>query len=93
MNLFTEKQRIDTFVEVMKPCTERKIFGDDFTNWLIEHGFFKAPASIHHHGQYEGALFLHSLSVANSLLSLTRRLELTWQSPVSPLIVGMFHDL
>lgn len=51
------------------------------------------PASIHHHGAYEGALFDHSLTVANSLLSLTKRLELKWKDGRSPLIVGMFHDL
>lgn len=93
MNTFTEDQRVDTFIKVMKPCVENGVFGDILVYWLIRHGFFKAPASIHHHGAYEGALFDHSLAVTNSLLSLTKRLELKWQREESPLIVGMFHDL
>ena len=55
--------------------------------WLIENGFFTAPASIHHHGAYSGALFDHSFAVT------TERLELKWQLERSPYIVGMFHDL
>lgn len=67
-------------------------FPEGFIDTLKEKGFFTAPASIHHHGAYSGALFDHSLAVANSLLSLTKRLELKWQDGRSPLIVGMFHD-
>lgn len=61
--------------------------------YLRESGFFEAPASIHHHGAYPGALYDHSLAVMASLVKLTDRLDLRWQEPRSPYIVGMFHDL
>ena len=62
-------------------------------NYLIDNGFFTAPASLHHHGAYEGALFDHSLEVMRQLVNLTDKLELTWGRERSPYIVGMFHDL
>lgn len=85
---FTEKERIEQFSTLMKPYVPEDLF-----YWLIEKGFFKAPASIHHHGAYSGALFDHSFAVTKTLLSLTKRLELKWQKERSPYIVGMFHDL
>lgn len=92
MNKFTEKNRIEQFKAVMKPCMPYR-FHWEVVDILKEKGFFTAPASIHHHGAYTGGLFDHSLAVTNSLLSLTRRLELKWIDERSPLIVGMFHDL
>ena len=56
-------------------------------------GFFIVPASIHHHGKYEGALFDHSYEVAKALVNFTEKLGLEWQSERGPYIVGMFHDL
>lgn len=91
MNNFTEQDRIEQFKKTMKYCMPDR-FPEGFIDTLKEKGFFTAPASIHHHGAYSGALFDHSLAVANSLLSLTKRLELKWQDGRSPLIVGMFHD-
>ena len=87
-NRFTELERIEQFSKLMNKYTP-----EDLTYWLIEKGFFKAPASIHHHGAYTGALFDHSFAVTKALLSLTERLELKWQLERSPHIVGMFHDL
>lgn len=60
---------------------------------LLTIGFFECPASIKHHGAYEGGLFDHSFTVAKCLRSLTDRLELKWQSKESPEIVGMLHDI
>lgn len=56
-------------------------------------GFFTAPASTRFHGAYEGGLFDHSLEVTKSLVELTEKLNLKWSRPISPKIVGMFHDL
>lgn len=66
---------------------------DNIVNKLETTRFFIAPASIEHHGQYEGGLFDHSLAVALTLVELTERLHLKWQSERSPYVVGMFHDL
>ena len=85
----SEQDRIKTFREYMKDCWMPK----DFIDWLIEQGFFSAPASIHHHGCYEGALFDHSLQVARNLEWLTEKLDLEWEREESPRIIGMFHDL
>lgn len=88
MNNFTEQDRIEQFSKMMNPYVSA-----EFKEWLIEKGFFTAPASIHHHGAYTGALFDHSLAVTNALLSFTKRLELSWTEERSPYVVGMFHDL
>lgn len=56
-------------------------------------GFFTAPASTKYHGAYEGGLFDHSLATAEALVELTEKLDLKWERPESPYIVGMFHDL
>ena len=77
MNNFTEQDRIEQFKKVMKPCMPYK-FHWEFVDILKEKGFFTAPASIHHHGAYSGALFDHSFAVTKTLLSFTERLELSW---------------
>lgn len=63
------------------------------TEVLDKLGFFTAPASTKYHGAYEGGLFDHSLATAKALVDLTEKLELKWEKPDSPYIVGMFHDL
>lgn len=63
------------------------------TERLAEVGFFTAPASTKYHGNYEGGLFEHSWHVTKALLLLTERLELLWERPESPYLVGMLHDL
>lgn len=83
-----EQKRIDTFMGFMGRFVDEKMVLD-----LQKNGFFVAPASIHHHGQYDGALFDHSYEVAKALLHLTAKLSLEWKLARSPYIVGMFHDL
>ena len=62
-------------------------------DWLTKNGFFYAPASTKYHGNYEGGLFNHSLSVAKHLVGLTKSCQLKWKDCRSPYLVGMFHDL
>lgn len=61
MNNFTEQDRIEQFSKVMKNYVP-----EEFRQWLITNGFFTAPASIHHHGAYSGALFDHSFAVTKN---------------------------
>ena len=61
--------------------------------WLHENGYFTAPASTKYHGNYEGGLFDHSYTVANTLACLTDDCKLTWSNPRSPVVVGLFHDI
>ena len=65
----------------------------EFVGWLEEKGFFTAPAAVRHHSNYTGGLFDHSLAVAEALVGYTDRLNLVWDRPWSPYIVGMFHDV
>ena len=60
---------------------------------LIEMGFLSAPASTKYHGNYDGGLFDHSYAVATTLMDMTSRLGLQWQDPLSPIRVGILHDL
>lgn len=88
----TENERIELFKEEMESCFPQILpFG--VVEKLQSMNFFTAPASIHHHGQYEGGLFDHSYKVMKALLDLTDKLGLIWERPESPYIVGMFHDL
>ena len=84
----TEQDRIDLLLDFMGDYVSL-----DIVKKLKDKGFFTKPASIHHHGQYEGALFDHSYAVAKSLIELTEKLDLRWELERSPYIVGMFHDL
>ena len=68
-------------------------FAEKSVEDLDKLGFFTAPASTRFHGAYEGGLFDHSLEVTKTLVDLTEKLDLKWSRPISPKIVGMFHDL
>lgn len=70
-----------------------KFLPTEFMEWLKENNFFTAPASMNHHGNYEGGLFDHCYAVAETLKQLTKANRLKWINPRSPFVVGMFHDL
>lgn len=83
-----EIKRIDKLCELVGEHIPKEIILK-----LQEDGFFIKPASIHHHGQYDGALFDHSYEVTKALVEMTEKLGLEWELERSPYIVGMFHDL
>lgn len=66
---------------------------EDLTEFLMNEGFFDAPASTKYHGVYSGGLFDHSAMVYVELKKLTEKLGLKWKRPESVFIIGMFHDL
>lgn len=66
---------------------------DLFLSWLIQIGYFEAPAAKSHHGNYIGGLFDHSYRVAEMLDKYTNQLSLVWERPNSPWIVGLLHDI
>lgn len=84
----TQEDRIKVFDAQMA-----HMIPEELRLWLIAKGFFTAPASKNHHGNYEGALFDHSYEVMHNLLNYTEKLKIEWEKPRSPWIVGMFHDL
>ena len=51
---------------------------ENFPSWLKAHGFFAAPASLGHHGNQRGGLYIHSRQVAVELEKYTRNLGLQW---------------
>lgn len=70
-----------------------KIVPEKTIDWLLERGYFTAPASSKFHGAYNGGLFDHCINVTNVLMEYTWKLELKWQREESPYYVGLFHDL
>lgn len=62
-----------------------------FTDWLDSIGYFDVPASLKHHGNYNGGLFDHSCAVTEHLLKMWAWEGLT--NLKSSIIVGMFHDI
>lgn len=88
----TEQERKNKFVLLM----EQHIGLFDascLANGLEEMGYFIAPASASHHGNYEGGLFDHSWAVMEALVNLTEKLELKWDRKASPYLVGLLHDI
>lgn len=74
----TVEERVNLFLHVMKDDLNVPLVSADFLDWLLEKGFFTAPASANHHLNYEGGLFEHSLNVMEVLLTFTEKGECCW---------------
>ena len=85
-------ERLNKFATVMQPVW-KFLDLEKTADLLMDMGFFTAPASSCYHGNWEGGLFEHSVNVTEALVDLTERMGLKWSRPISPYIVGMFHDL
>lgn len=99
----------DILVQKLKNYTETdrqdlvRGLGKDIITWedpeeIIEKlrfkGFFNAPASMNHHGNFSGGLFIHSFMVAVMLSRWTHQCKISpWGLKNSPIIVGLGHDL
>lgn len=89
---FTERGRIDLLESAMRRNhISPRLFPLD---WLKSTDFFRAPAAAHHHSNYSGGLFDHSMHVAQELIRLTRNhTTAVWGRPESPFLVGILHDI
>lgn len=87
------KSELTDFCNLMKLPDGTPLLPIDMLDWLVNKGFFTAPASTKYHGAHEGGLYQHSTSVMKFLVQLTKDNGLHWQDERSPYIVGMFHDL
>lgn len=87
------KSELTDFCNLMKLPNGTPLLPIDMLDWLVNNGFFTAPASTKYHGAHEGGLYQHSASVMEFLVNLTKDNDLHWQDERSPYIVGMFHDL
>ena len=92
-NETTLTDRLNQFNELMESIIPDYDENGYLRNSLLERGFFTAPASTTHHGNYEGGLFDHSCRVARFLAQLTENNNLQWLNHRSPILVGIFHDL
>ena len=84
----TEEQRIKEFREITNG-----IFTEKQVEKLIEMGYFKAPASLSHHGTMEGDLYEHSKMIYLQLKEYTEKLYLSWKTERSPVVIAFLHDL
>lgn len=66
---------------------------EPLVNFMVNNGFFTAPASTKWHGACAGGLWAHSKCVADQLRELTDKHHVVWQSPDSPEVIGILHDL
>ena len=62
-------------------------------DYIESRGFTELPASLSYHLKGQGGLLTHSVNVTKSLIELTEKLNLKWERPESPIIIGLFHDL
>ena len=80
--------------EEMKAELKRRIkCQDSFIEYLDKYKYFECPAAILYHSNYKGGLFAHSKAVAESLVYLTDKLNLSWERDESPYVIGYLHDL
>lgn len=88
----TKQERIEWFSKEFENHRSPYITHGIVT-YLVDVGFFDAPASTKNHSAYEGGLFDHSKAVYENLVKLTKSLGLHWAHSDSPFIVAMLHDL
>lgn len=91
----TEQTRISLFKDLVNNHKNQmpRTINKDFIDYLVDVGYFTAPASKKYHRNHEGGLFHHSYEVTKILLEFTEKLNIEWEHPRSPIVVGMFHDL
>lgn len=90
IDMIETKEKLDDFKETaIEFLKQNKILYD----WLKDKDYFEMPASINHHGAWEGGLFEHSCSVAAELQNMTDKLGLNWERKESPMLVGLLHDV
>jgi len=82
---------LTTNFEQLCATVERPGF-DKLLAWLKTTDYFNAPASINHHGAYEGGLLEHSLSTYTNLKKLCATYEI-YVPEDSQVITALFHDL
>lgn len=88
-----ENRRKKLMLDLFSQAQSSTLMNKELVEWLEKNKFFEQVASTKYHGDYTGGLFDHSYQVTLKLLELTKNLDLKWERPESPYIVGLFHDL
>lgn len=60
-----------TIKQMSEKCISNKEECASFLNWMQEHEYYTSPASTRFHGNFEGGLCVHSLTVAYQALKFT----------------------
>ena len=82
-------------LETMKRITAEvfeEIGSSQFLDRLQHQGFYVAPSGKNHHGARIGGNWAHGYQVGYELSKLTKQLDLKWDRPQSPMIIGLLHD-
>ena len=90
-DFFNKSSREIDFMLYLVPLS--RLLTVESVETLIKMGYPEAPASTKYHGNHPGGLLEHSKEVATALLDMSLRLDLKWERPESPIIIGFFHDL
>ena len=65
---------------------------EELVKWLDDNGFFTAPATTKYHHSFPGGLALHSIEVANILVSLANTFGVK-RSENELIRLGLLHDI
>lgn len=76
------------FWELLDAAAGKRKGYEEFKEWLESTDFFRAPASIKHHGNYAGGLAQHSLNVCRRLCERDKS-----QRNDSATITALLHDV
>ena len=83
---------MENFIELLRSTKREGI--EDVINFLEKSDFFKAPASTRFHGDYEGGLAEHSMSVYNLLKEKVKSSPIPIDTPEESLIImALLHDI
>lgn len=83
---------MENFIELLRSTKREGI--EDVINFLEKSDFFKAPASTRFHGDYEGGLAEHSMSVYNLLKEKVKSSPVPIDTPEESLIImALLHDI
>lgn len=83
---------MENFIELLRSTKREGI--EDVINFLEKSDFFKAPASTRFHGDYEGGLAEHSMSVYNILKEKVKNSVIPIDTPEESLIImALLHDI
>ena len=82
----------EEFIELLRSTNREGM--EDVINFLEKSDFFKAPASTRFHGNYEGGLLEHSMSVYKILKEKVKTAVIQIDTPDESLIImALLHDI
>lgn len=69
------------------------VFTESQIKRMKDMGFFRKPASLKHHGQANGDLYIHSLMIYELLKDWTEKGLIQWENERSPMVIAFMHDI